>query len=194
MIILDVETTGTNPLMHSLVSIGAVDFMQPQIQFYEECKIWDGSHIEPGALQVNGYSIDEIHDEKKQSETDLVNHFLQWIHNRDDMVIAGMNVSFDINFVEAAAQRAGESAELSHRSIDLHTITFTHMLSRGENPPLKHKKTALDSDAVMKYVGIPVEPKPHIALNGALWEAEAFSRIVYKKPLLDQFIQYPIPW
>lgn len=194
MIILDVETTGTNPLMHSLVSIGAVDFTHPHIQFYEECRIWDGAHIEPEALQVNGYSGDEIIDLRKQSETDLVNHFLQWLHDRDDMVIAGMNISFDIHFIEAAARRAGESAELSHRSIDLHSITFTHMLGHGVNPPLKHKKTALDSDTVMKYVGIPVEPKPHVALNGALWEAEAFSRIIYKKPLLDQFTQYSIPW
>ncbi len=57
---------------------------------------------------------------------------------------------------------------------------------------MKDGKSLLDSDAVMTYVGIPTEPKPHIALNGALWEAEAISRLLYQKNLLSQFEQYPI--
>lgn len=43
MIILDVETTGTDPSIHSLVSIGAVDFNNPDTRFMEECLVWSGA-------------------------------------------------------------------------------------------------------------------------------------------------------
>jgi hypothetical protein len=46
----------------------------------------------------------------------------------------------------------------------------------------------------MEYVGIPVEPHPHVGINGAVWEAEAFSRLFYDKPLFEQFKEYPVPW
>ena len=38
MIILDIETTGVNPEKHAIVSVGAVDFLNPSRTFYEECK------------------------------------------------------------------------------------------------------------------------------------------------------------
>ena len=38
MIVLDIETTGTDPRFHSIASIGAVDFDEPERgEFYEEC-------------------------------------------------------------------------------------------------------------------------------------------------------------
>lgn len=92
MIILDVETTGTDPLKHSLVSIGALDFSSPEIRFYEECRIWEGAHIMPAALEVNGYSEEEITNPQKQSEGELIAHFLSWLFERESMVIAGQNV------------------------------------------------------------------------------------------------------
>ena len=46
----------------------------------------------------------------------------------------------------------------------------------------------------MEYVGIPVEPHPHNALNGAKQSTEAISRLLYDKKLLPEFDKYPIPW
>jgi hypothetical protein len=34
-----------------------------------------------------------------------------------------------------------------------------------------------------------------LELNGAIWEAEAFHRLFYKKPLItEQFERYPLPF
>lgn len=194
MIVLDVETTGTDPHKNSLVSIGAIDFHHPEIRFYEECRIFPGAHVEDAALLINGFTKGQITDVRKKPEADIVRMFLEWLEQREDMVIAGQNVFFDVSFIVAAAGRGGMTAPLSNRIVDQHSITFAHMLSRGIQPPIVNKKTGLNSDAIMEYVGIEPEPKPHIAINGAVWEAEALSRLLHNKPLLDQFKANPIPW
>lgn len=192
MIVIDVETTGTNPHKHSIVSIGAVDFYKPSEQFLEECKIWEGAHVEHEALVINGYSEQEISDPKKKSEAELVSSFFTWLEARESLLPAGHNPLFDLGFLQAAAERSHQNYILPSRSLDLHSVCFAHMIKKNVPPPMVHKKSALNSDAVMLYVGIPAEPKPHIALNGAIWEAEAFSRLLYGKTLLPQFSKDPI--
>lgn len=194
MIILDVETTGTNAEKHGLVSIGAVDFLYPEVQFYKECRVWDGAHVDPRALEINGFSESDIKNSEKQSEGELVKNFLMWLEEREDMVIAGMNVTFDVDFVREASRRAGLATAFSYRIVDLHSIAYFHIINRGLEPPISNRKTNLDSDKIMQYVGIPTEPKPHNGLNGAIWEAEAFSRLMYNKSLLPNFFKYPIPF
>ncbi len=194
MIVLDVETTGTDPKKHSLVSIGAVDFAKPERTFYAECRVWDGAHIAEEALAVNGFTEAKIKDPTKKSEGEIVAEFLEWLEGCDDHTIAGQNPFFDYEFVVAGAERAGLDYSLARRIIDLHSIVYFHMIRRGLIPPIKNKRTNLNSDAIMEYVGIPTEPKPHKALNGAIWEAEAFSRLMHEKSLFPQFGEHPIPW
>jgi hypothetical protein len=45
----------------------------------------------------------------------------------------------------------------------------------------------------MRYAGIPPEPKPHKALNGARYEMEALSRLIYGKGVFEEFLRYEIP-
>jgi hypothetical protein len=68
------------------------------------------------------------------------------------------------------------------------------MIERGITPPVEKGRSDLGLEEITTYVGIPTEPHPHLALNGALYEAEAFSRLLHHKNLLPQFSQYPIPW
>lgn len=192
MIVVDVETTGTNPIKNSLVSIGAVDFENPAEQFYQECRMWDGAHVEPEAMMVNGFTEEQITDLKKPTEAEIIKNFLTWIELRPNQLVVAQNPMFDLGFLQAATYRAGQDYRLAHRSIDIHTVAFIHMVKRGIEPPMKNKKSDINSDGIMKYVGIPAEPKPHIAINGAIWEAEALSRLLYGKNLLEQFKRYPI--
>lgn len=194
MIVVDVETTGTNPEKHSIISIGAVDFDHPTDQFYQECRVWEGAHVEPAAMAVNGMTDEQIRDPKKPEEGETVKEFFAWLQTRENMLLAGHNPMFDLGFLQAAAARHHIDFTIAHRSLDLHTLAYAHMVQHGQNPPLKNGKSDLNSDTAMEYVGIPAEPKPHIALNGAVWEAEAISRLLFGQNLLDQFSKYPIPW
>lgn len=194
MIVVDIEATGTDPEKHSIASIGAVDFSRPEATFYEECRIWDGAHIEEKAFEINGITEAELRDQSKMSEADLVRAFFAWVVKREERTVAGQNPHFDIMFVQWAAKRAHENFILAHREIDLHSIVYFHMVRRGLTPPVMNAHSGLNSDMIMEYVGIPAEPKPHIALNGAVWEAEALSRLLHERSLLPQFGKYPIPW
>ena len=196
MIIVDVEASGTEYHKHSMVSIGGVDFDNPTRQFYDECRIWEGADIMEGALQVNGYTEDEITDSSKKTEGEIAAAFLAFALEADDHTLAGQNVSFDRDFLKAAAERAHLDWPLAYRTIDTHTLAWMHMVKRGLTPPMNEEKkhSALNLEAVAIYCGVPEEPKPHNALTGAKMHAEVISRLLWDKKLLPEFEQFDIPW
>lgn len=196
MLIVDVEASGTEYSLHSIVSVGALDILNPTNRFYMECRIWDGADIMDGALAVNGFTREQLLDPTKNSESELIIQFLEWTQSFGDRTITGQNPSFDRDMLKAATHRAGRNWDLAYRTIDTHTLCWMHMVKRGLTPPVdpQHRRSALDLDAVLNYVGIPSEPEPHNALTGALCHAEVTSRLLYDKKLLPEFEQFSIPW
>jgi DNA polymerase III epsilon subunit-like protein len=193
MIVLDIEATGTDYEKHSILSLGALDFDHPENRIYLECQAWEGAHIDPGALEVNGFTHEQATDNFKQTEAQLIAQFLTWADTVEDQTLAGQNVSFDRDFVRAACKRAGYAYIFAHRTVDTHTLAYMHFITHGKSIPIENRHTALNLDAVLNYVGIPSEPEPHNALTGALSHAEVISRLLYGKPLLTEFAQYPVP-
>ena len=195
MLAVDVEASGTEYNKHSIVSIGALDLEDPSRQFYGECKIWDGAGIMQSALQVNGFTEAEITDQSKKTEAEITQEFIAWSEGISDRTFVGQNVSFDRDFIKAAAERAGHTEwPFAYRTIDTHTLCWMHIIKRGKNPPIENNRSALDLDAVLNYCGIPHEPSPHNALTGAKSHAEVASRLLYDKKLLPEFEEYEIPW
>lgn len=154
------------------------------------------AHVMDEALEINGFTKEQINDTAKQTEAELVTTFMEWTHGLSDRTPAGQNVSFDRAYLEAACARAGISFDLPFRTIDAHTLGVMHMIKRGLIPPfdVEHKHSALNLDGVMNYCGIPDEPDPHNALTGAMSHAEVVSRLLFDKKLLPEFSQYEIPW
>lgn len=193
MIILDIEATGTNYAQHSIVSIGALVLDDPTYQFYDECRIWDGAKVMEEALLVNGFTDEEVRDPSKKSEKELVEAFFTWAALVPDRTLAGQNPSFDRDFLKVAADRHNLDYTFAHRTIDVHSLAYMHMVKRGIKPPVEHARSALNLDAILNYVGIPDEPQPHNALTGAMSHAEVISRLLYHKPLLPEFAAFPLP-
>jgi DNA polymerase III epsilon subunit-like protein len=195
MIVVDVEASGTEYHLHSILSVGALDFSHPENRLYLECRAWDGAHINEEALNVCGFSREEATDPAKMSEEELIRNFLGWIESvPNDRTLAGQNVSFDRDFLKAASLRGGMEWPLAYRTIDTHTLAVMHHVLNGKEVPLKNHRSALDLDAVLNYVGIPNEPEPHNALTGALSHAEVISRLLYGKKLLPEFESFDQPW
>ncbi len=69
-----------------------------------------------------------------------------------------------------------------------------HTIKRGMVPPVSNGRTDLNSDKIMEYVGLPDEIHPHKSINCAKTAAEAISRLLYDKKLMDEFKSYEIPW
>ncbi|MEK6823874.1 MAG: 3'-5' exonuclease [Nanoarchaeota archaeon] len=193
MIVLDIETTGVYPEKNSMVSIGAVDFSKPENQFYAECRIWEGAEITQEALNINGFTKEQITNTNKHSLEEAVGKFIQWMEKIEDKTLAGENPSFDRDFLKNSVERCGINYRLGHRIIDLHSLSYAHHLKRGLIPPAKNGRTDLNLNKTLVYVGLPSEPKSHNALTGAKMEAEAFSRLIYGKNLLPEFEKYKIP-
>jgi DNA polymerase III epsilon subunit-like protein len=197
MIAVDVESSGTEPHLHSILSVGAVDLSDTSRQFYEECRMWDGARAEEEAFAVNGFTRGEATDPTKQTEAQLVQKFIAWATTAPEHTFAGQNPSFDRDFLRQAAGRAGHTDwPFAHRTIDSHTLAWMHMVTRGLIPPVdpEKKHSALDLDAILVYCGIPMEPTPHNALTGAKSHAEVISRLLYNRGLLPEFERYAIPW
>jgi DNA polymerase III epsilon subunit-like protein len=196
MLAIDVEATGTEAGVHSILSVGAVDMNNPSRTFYEECRAWEGAKIEDEALVVCGFSREEATDPKKQTEADLVHKFIAWALEAPDRTFAGQNPSFDRDFLRAAAARAGHTDwPFAHRTLDSHSFAWMHHIKRGLTPPLdpEKKRSSLDLDAILIYCGIPEEPTPHNALTGAKSHAEVIARLLWDKKLLPEFEKYDIP-
>ena len=196
MLIIDTEASGLRPDLHSILSIGALDFRNPSNRFYGECRVWEGAEIMDEALAVNGFTMEQATDATKQSEAELLAAFLDWSQDLPERTLTGQNVPFDHNMLRGAAMRAGLNWNLAYRTVDIHSLCWMHIIKATGVPPIdeKHRRTALNSQAILNYCGLEKEPDPHNALTGALWHAEVTSRLLYDRPLLPEFEQYPIPW
>jgi len=193
MVVLDIETTGLDPLKHSIIEIGALDFNNPTNQFYKKCRVFEGAAIDEKALMVNGSNYTELLNLNRMSLEELIIDFIDWIKEIDDRTIAGHNVNFDINFLNESLKRFEIKWNFGWRKIDQHTLTYAHLLKTNKIPPLKNGFSNLNGDEIMNYVGLPNEPKPHKGINGAKYEAEAMSRIIYGKGVLLEFNKFDIP-
>jgi len=193
MIVVDVETTGLDARAHSIVSIGAVDFASPERQFYGECRIWEGARVDDGALRVNGFSVEQVTDQTKKSLEQLVGEFFAWTRASENRTLMGFNTFFDHGFLQASAERYHMPWEFGHRIIDVHSIAWAQMHMRAIEPPVKYNRSAINNDTLLRYVGLPEEPKPHNGLVGAKMEAEAFSRLLYGRGLLREYEAFVIP-
>jgi DNA polymerase III epsilon subunit-like protein len=194
VIVVDVEASGTDPHKSSLLSIGAVDFRNPENRFYEECKIFDGAHVEEEALAVCGFTRAQILDPKKKTDGEVVKDFLDWLAKCPEWTLAGQNTSFDRDYLMYTAYRYHINWPLAHRTIDLHSVAYFHMIQNGIKPPLRNNHSAVNLDTILKYTGIDFQRKKHNALEDALLEAEALSRLFYNRVLLPEYKQFPIPW
>jgi len=193
MIIIDIETTGLDERTHAILSVGAIDFLDPKRMFYEECRAWDGAEVHPQALEVNGFTMAQVFDPKKQSVQELLKKFLDWAQGCEERTIAGENVAFDRDFLKVNMERLGLPWFFGHRVVDLHSISFARLKGLGVFVPHKNAVSALNMNKTLNYVGLADEPSPHHALMGAKLEAEAFSRLIHGKNLLAEFAHVAVP-
>lgn len=193
MIVVDVETTGTDAARHAIVSIGAVDFEHPERTFYRECRIFEGAQVEAEALAVNGFTLDQITDISKPTLEQAMGEFIAWCRTIDERTLGGHNTSFDRDFLQASADRYNLAWRFGNRVLDLHSFAWMHMTRRGDTPPTRGGRSGLSCDAILVYTGLPEEPQPHNGLVGATMEAEAFSRLTRGTSLVREYSQYPLP-
>lgn len=164
MITVDCETGGLNPKENPILSIGAVEYENDDNQFYIKINPIPGLFCTVKAMQVNGIIL------KTWNGTDLhtaMSKFNEWIQKIDDKTLAGHNPSFDRDFCNVNFNRIGLGNVFNHRTVDLHSLAYA-----------KFRTNKLYSDKIYSLLGMEQEPKPHNALNGAIWETKAFRKLM----------------
>lgn len=200
MIVIDVETLGHDPKKHALLSIGAVEFENPSNQFYGECRAWEGSEVYQGdgvyygnSLEINGLTWEQATNPNRLPLKKVIKQFFEWVNAcKSSKVMIALHPWFDMGYLKDAAKRAHLKYPLKMRTLDLHTLCFTRIIQLNSYSLLSNNPD-LNTARIMNFVGLPEEPKPHHGLTGAKMEAEAFSRLLYGKNLLEEFKKYPLP-
>jgi DNA polymerase-3 subunit epsilon len=194
MIIIDTETTGVDPKLNSLLSIGAIEFENPSNRFYGECHIFEGAHVHEEALRVTGFTDQQIKDKTKLSDKKLVLSFIEWSKTCKDTTCVGENPSFDRDFIHETCKRYGIMFPFAYRTIDIHSIAYGHCLRQGREIPKKNNHSGLNLDTTLALVGLgDIVRVHHNALEDTLLEAEAFSRLIFSKKLLPEYQEHEIP-
>lgn len=168
MIVVDIETTGLNPMEHQIVSVGALNLATGDI-FYEECRIYPEDKIDPLALKINGFKEDYIRDSSLQTPIELYEYFITWSLGKSKM-LGSCNISFDLSFLKKVHFQSGrEFREFPfRRNIDLYSVFYT---KTGKIGSLKF---------ICQELGIEPEPEIHNALVGAQKTAECFKILLSK--------------
>jgi len=194
MVIIDLETSNLDPQTGSIISIGGLDFDNPEITFYGECRVRSNTDINPKSLEITGFTIEQIHDSNKQSVTDLIKKFLNWLYELKDQTIAGQNVHWDADYLRVELKRSGfDDIKIGHRIIDLHSICFAKMIELNFPIPMRNNRTDINLDTILTFCGLEARLGAHNALEDCKLEAECFSRIIFGKNLLKEYIDFPIP-
>lgn len=201
MIFVDVETTGLNPEKNAIADIGAVYLTKPEDQslfipsgeIYLQPRVPNDAEIDAKALEINGYTIDELRNPVRIIPEKAIKEFIAWAENIHDRTLAGENPRFDLDFLRTTAVRYNAEFHFGYRTIDLHTICYCHHLKSGKKIPIENGRTAITLDKTLDYVGLPPEQKPHRGLRGAKLEAEAFSRLIFGKSLFPEYKEFKVP-
>ena len=193
MIVVDIETTGLDPERCQIVSIGAVDFSNPSRTFYRECRVARGAKITKEALTITGFTLKELHRRDKPELKSILASFLRWAKASDDRTLAGENPWFDASFLRRAVSAYGFEWPFGHRMVDLHSVCYSRMLQLGVTIPRVEKASGIGLDFTVRLVGLGIVRGLHNALQDAKLEAEALSRLIAGRHLLEEFASYPTP-
>lgn len=198
MIALDIETTGLDPWSCGVVAVGALDTDNPDNTFYQECQVRSGVTITQEALDINGFTRQQIMDPDKPTEREVLDNLQTWSQHIDERTLAGHNIHFDLWCLKYIGKQMGgevpDVVAFPDRIIDDHSLVYASIRKRGKAPPLSDRsRSDLSSSFVWDYVGLPEEPDPHKAIVGAKYSAEAVHRLLYKESLLSEFKAEPIP-
>lgn len=181
-LVVDIETTGVNPLQNGLLEIAAVSIRLNEEEQYEPfetfiCHVmpFEGAKIDPKAMEIT--KIDPYHPFRFAiQENEALNQFFEFARkavttNRcRRAVLVGHNAHFDLSFIQAAMLRCRIKTSPFHAFTCFDTATLAGFV---------YGKTVLAK--ALQSAGITFErEKAHSALYDAEKTAELFCGLLNK--------------
>jgi DNA polymerase-3 subunit epsilon len=187
MIVFDVETSGLNEDVNGVLGLGAI--MLPGGEtFYHEPRLIDELEAHPKALEVNGFTEEEVRSNARIAMPDTLKAFTKWAKKADDMILAGWNTTFDFRFLNAEYARCELDWPFGYRVVDIQSIAYTVMRIRDQWTPMHNGYSTVGLNYTLKWLKLPPEPDPHNALTGAQCNVDVLmtlSKMISIVPLID---------
>lgn len=121
---IDVETAGSDPSAHALLSIGACLVTDPDEGFYVELRP-DRASIDPAAMKVHGLAWDRLMADG-QPPADAMLALERWLsaHVPGSPVMVGFNAPFDWMFICHYFWQYLQRNPLGHTAIDIKALAM----------------------------------------------------------------------
>ena len=168
-VVLDSETTGLNPAVDRLVTIGAVAVIDGEIVLEDSFSALVQIERNTEAVMVHG--VTSRQSQAGLPEAEAVAAFLHYLR---DGVIVGHHIGHDIATFDAACQRHWNFS-LLNRSLDTMDLTL-HLERDGAfagRPPIRH----FTLDALCAMFGV-IPHDRHTASGDAFITAQVFLRLL----------------
>lgn len=173
ILLVDLETSGTDPEAHGIVQIGAI--VLDQVTYAEHGSLSVFVRLaEHDALDAESVRISKIDERVSRSAfaTELSSALeqLESFSNPADCFLAAWNGAFDLSFLRAAYRRAGRAWPWDYHFLELWSLAWIS-LPEVVNPSLER---------VSQTLGITT-PITHDALADCRQEAEVLRRLVARR-------------
>lgn len=168
-VVLDSETTGLNPDVDRIVTIGAVVVQNGEIVIEDSCTALIEQTENTEAVTVHGVTRDQSLG--GLAEPDALERFLDYLR---DGVIVGHHIGHDIATFDAGYERHW-GVTMSNRSLDTMDLTL-HLERDGAfagRPPIRH----FTLDALCELFGV-IPYDRHTASGDAFITAQIFLRLL----------------
>lgn len=174
---LDLETSGFDPVKHSILSIGMVVSscsLDNYDSFYREVK-YDELVIVPDSIEVNGFSFLSQKGRIDPSQADEeAEEFVRKHFHSDNINIIGLNVgTFDFQFI--TRQMPLLAKYLSYRTVDLNSLMY--VLAEKHSRSFKDFKQELTLVANQEVEKLGLGISKHNALYDAIFNLALYSHI-----------------
>ena len=213
--VVDLEATSLDTRRGAIASIGMITFRNGELRsYYRVFRPFKGARIDKSSLKVCGFTLKELNrrcdckggednckvPEHAHSPERVCAYVSKFMKENNCHTIAGQNPAFDTGYLHAYFNRYKKFDFISHRTIDLHSIGYAHLASKGMRVPvdrvrdgrISYARNDFSATKLYRMIGMPAEPKPHNALTGAVFEFEALCRLVYKRSVLEEFKKYKL--
>ncbi len=197
MIVLDIETSGLDFVKCGIWQIGAID-LDTNEEFLEEARIDDedlllDSRVAKPVLEVIGKKEENLRDNTKQSQKQLLINFFNWCKNRKIKNYLCQGPQFDLGFIWTKARKYGLEIPFHHRAYDLHSMASLKYFQLNNRFLIKEDHSDMGLKNILNFCGMQDNRGAHNALEDCKLTAECFSRIVYKRNLFPEYSKFSIP-
>ncbi len=166
----DFEMTGLDPLRHEIIEFGVVvasaDTLEILGEMNRKVKPEHMETADPASLAFTGYREDNWREAISLEEA--LGEYSLLVNER--AIFAAWNTPFDWSFLVEAFRKKGIKNPLGYHTLDVCGVAFEKLRADKTIETLKLSK-------ISTHLGIPKEPMPHRAINGARAVYEVYKKL-----------------